>query len=52
MFYKYINEHNNLFVYYNGKLLYKRCINLGYGKIFHEDELNDYRKPLVIESKN
>ena len=35
MFWKEIID-NQLFVYYNGKLLYKRWLKLGYGKVFYD----------------
>ncbi len=30
---------NELYVYFGGSLLYKRWINKGYGKVFHEKNL-------------
>lgn len=32
-----IRINHELYIYYRGKLIYKRWINLGYGKIFYSN---------------
>jgi len=39
---KEIKNDNELYLYFNGKLIYKRWLNLGYGKVFDTQAFNKY----------
>ncbi|WP_299229737.1 hypothetical protein [uncultured Psychroserpens sp.] len=39
---KEIKDDNELYLYFNGKLIYKRWLNLGYGKVFDTHAFGKY----------
>ncbi|RLK02245.1 hypothetical protein [Tenacibaculum discolor] len=39
---KEIKNDNELYLYFNGKLIYKRWLNLGYGKVFDKQAFGKY----------
>ena len=46
---KEIKDDNELYLYFNGKLIYKRWLNLGYGKVFDTTAFGKYTEYSITE---